>query len=150
VLRGDYNDITIGNYTSIQDNSVMHCSPFYPSSIGDWVTVGHAATIHGAVVEDYVVVGMRSVLLDGVKIGSGTFIAAGTMVPEGTEIPPDSFVSGSPAQIIPARPGTREKNKLGALTYYLLSRRYLKGIDTFPFKELVLEIKEWGENNPGG
>lgn len=147
VLRADYNSITIGRYSNVQDNSVIHCTPFKPSRVGDWVTIGHGCILHGMTVGDDVVVGMGSIVLDGVTAGAGSFIAAGTLVPEGLDIPPDSFVSGNPAKIKPARPGTREKYKLGALTYYLLSRRYMNGIYTFPANELMEEIKQWQEKN---
>ena len=149
VLRGDFHSITIGQYSSLQDNAVVHPSPTKLVQIGDWVTVGHSAVIHGSVIGDYVLVGIRSVLLDGVVVGSGSLIAAGTLVPEGMQIPSDSFVSGSPAVIKPARTGTRENNRLYALSYHLLSRRHMQGNHTFPLGEVIREIKEWEQKSNG-
>ncbi len=150
VFRGDYNSIEVGQYTSVQDNAVVHTSPFQTVKIGDWVTVGHGAVIHGARVGDNVLVGMRSVILDGAEIGDGSLIAAGVVIPEGKKIPPDSFVKGFPIEVKPAKKGTADRNKLGALTYFLLSRRYKKGVDTFPMEELTEEIKKWQEEHGGG
>ena len=149
VLRGDFHSITIGRYSSLQDNSVVHPSPMKPVQIGDWVTVGHSAVIHGSVVGDYALVGIRAVLLDGAMVGSGSLIAAGTLVPEGMQIPPDSFVSGSPAVIKPARAGTRENNRLYALSYHLLSRRYMRGNHSFSLDEVIREIREWEQKSNG-
>jgi len=150
VLRGDYHSITLGRYSSLQDNSVVHPSPMNLVRIGDWVTVGHSVVIHGSVIEDYVLVGIRSVLLDGVVVGAGSMIAAGTLVPEGMQIPPDSFVSGSPAVVKPARPGTRENNRTYALSYHLLSRRYMEGNYLFTLDEVICEIKEWNRRSNVG
>jgi len=150
VFRGDFNSIEVGRYTSIQDNAVIHTSPFQQVRIGDWVTVGHGAVIHGATVGDRVLVGMRSVILDGAEIGDGSLIAAGVVVPEGKKIPPGSFVKGFPVEVRPAREGTAEGNRLGALTYYLLSRRYMEGVEIFPMVELTAEIKKWMEEHGGG
>jgi len=150
VLRGDYNSIVVGANTNVQDTAVIHCSPFKNARLGEWVTIGHGAIIHGAQVGDYVLVGLRSVLLDGVVVGDGSLIAAGTIVPEGTEIPPDSFVRGSPPVIKPSKPGTKENNRTYALSYHLLSRRYMRDIDVFPLAELAPEMQDWIKKNSGG
>lgn len=149
VFRGDYNSIEVGQYTSVQDNAVVHTSPFQTVKIGRWVTVGHGAVIHGACVGDNVLVGMRSVILDGAEVGEGSLIAASVVVPEGEKIPPNSFVKGFPMEVKPAREGTAERNRLGALTYYLLSRRYMRGVEVFPMGELTEEIKKWQEEHGG-
>lgn len=99
VIRGDVESIRIGNQTNIQDNAVVHGDPGIPCQIGDRVTVGHAAIVHGATVDDDVLIGMRSVLLNNVRVGSGSVIAAGTLVPENTVIPPNSLVMGVPGKI---------------------------------------------------
>lgn len=99
VIRGDTEQISIGERSNVQDLSVLHADPGYPCRIGDRVTVGHGAVVHGATVEDDVMIGMRAVLLNGAVIGSGSMIAAGAVVTEGTIIPPGSFVAGIPAKV---------------------------------------------------
>ncbi len=100
VLRGDDEEIIIGEDTNVQDLSVMHADPGYPAVLGDRVTVGHRAIVHGARVEDDVLIGMGAVLLNGAKIGSGSVIAAGAVVTPGAEIPPTSLVAGIPAKVL--------------------------------------------------
>jgi carbonic anhydrase/acetyltransferase-like protein (isoleucine patch superfamily) len=99
VIRGDTEEIRIGRQTNVQDLCVVHADPGYHCILGERVTIGHQATIHGAIVEDEVLVGMRAILLNGCKIGSGSVIAAGTLVPEGMEIPPQSVAMGVPAKV---------------------------------------------------
>lgn len=101
VVRGDINHVKIGNHSNIQDNCVIHVTPeLYPVEIGSYVTVGHGAVIHGAVIMDMVLVGMGAVLLDGVKVGFGSIIGAGAVIPPGTEIPDRSLVVGVPGKVI--------------------------------------------------
>jgi len=144
-IRGDFNTIRIGRLSSVQDTCVLHCAPLHPLSIGDYVTVGHGAVIHGASIGDCVLVGMGAIVLDGAQAGSGTLIAAGAVVGEGRIIPPDSFVSGNPATVKPARAGTRDMIRSGAISYHLLSRKYIEGKDTLPMDELIAKLKEWEE-----
>lgn len=99
VIRGDTEKIEIGSRSNIQDLSVLHSDPGDPCVIGDRVTVGHGAVVHGAIVEDDVMIGMRAVVLNGARIGSGSVIAAGAIVTESMEIPPHSFVAGVPAKV---------------------------------------------------
>ncbi len=99
VLRGDDEEI-IGEDSKVEDLSVMHADPGYPAVLGDRVTVGHRAIVHGARVEDDVLIGMGAILLNGAKIGSGSVIAAGAVVTPGTEIPPASLVAGIPAKVL--------------------------------------------------
>lgn len=98
VIRGDVNTITIGSETNIQDNSTLHVSGNFPLIIGDGVTVGHNAVVHGCTVSDNVLVGIGAVVLDGVKIGENSIVAAGSLVPPGKEYPPGSMIMGSPAK----------------------------------------------------
>ena len=98
--RGDVNSIRIGDETNIQDNCVLHCDAgLYPLNIGNRVTVGHLAMLHGCTIEDDCLIGIGAVVLNGAKIGSGTVIAAGAVVPEGAEVPPLSMVMGVPAKV---------------------------------------------------
>lgn len=99
VLRGDEEPIEIGERSNVQDGCVMHTDPGHPVRIGSDVTIGHAALVHGATVEDGVLIGMRSVLLNGARIGSGSIVGAGALVSEGVEIPPNSLVLGVPGKV---------------------------------------------------
>jgi carbonic anhydrase/acetyltransferase-like protein (isoleucine patch superfamily) len=99
VLRGD-EEIVIGEDTNVQDLSMMHADPGFPAVLEDRVTVGHRAIVHGATVEDDVLVGMGAILLNGARIGSGSVIAAGAVVTPGTEIPENSLVVGLPAKVV--------------------------------------------------
>lgn len=98
VIRGDVNTIRIGNRTNIQDGTVVHVMRrTHATIIGDDVTVGHAAILHGCVIHDRCLIGMGALLLNGAEIGEDTIVAAGTLVPEGMKIPPRSLVMGRPA-----------------------------------------------------
>jgi gamma-carbonic anhydrase len=100
VLRGDYFPIRVGARTNLQDNTVVHITADRAATtIGNDVTVGHAAIIHGCTIGDRCLVGMGSIVLDGADIGQDSFIAAGSLVSPGTKIPPRSFVMGRPAKV---------------------------------------------------
>ena len=100
VIRGDVNHIRIGSRTNIQDLTMIHVMrETHPTIIGDEVTIGHSAVIHGTTIEDRVLVGMAAVLLNGVHIESDCVIAAGTLVTEGTRIPSRSLVMGRPGKV---------------------------------------------------
>lgn len=98
VLRGDVGPIRLGARTNIQDNSVIHVDGDAPCTIGDDVTVGHMALIHGSTVEDGTLVGMKAGLLSHSHIGSGCLIAAGSIVLEGQVVPARTLVAGVPAK----------------------------------------------------
>ena len=97
ILRGDTESIRVGKQTNIQDLCVLHADPGIPCRLGDRVTVGHGAIIHGATIENDVLIGMRAVVLNGATIGSGSIVAAGAVVTEGMIVPPGSIVTGMPA-----------------------------------------------------
>jgi carbonic anhydrase/acetyltransferase-like protein (isoleucine patch superfamily) len=100
VLRGDVNAIRVGANSNVQDCAVLHGQRFtFPVIVGDWVTIGHNATVHGCVVEDEVLVGMGATILNGCRIGTGSIIAAGAVVPEGTIVPPRTLWAGVPAKL---------------------------------------------------
>jgi carbonic anhydrase/acetyltransferase-like protein (isoleucine patch superfamily) len=100
-LRGDYYPIRIGARSNLQDNVVIHITAgAAPTTIGDDVTVGHSAIIHGCTIGSRVLVGMGSILLDGAVIGDDSFIAAGSLVTPRTVIPPRSFILGRPARAV--------------------------------------------------
>lgn len=99
VLRGDVNYIRLGARTNVQDGAVLHgMKDLYPVILGDEVTVGHNATLHGCTIEDLCLIGMGAVILNNARIGEGSIIAAGSVVTEGTVVSPRSLFMGSPAQ----------------------------------------------------
>lgn len=98
-VRGDENYIKIGANTNIQENCVLHVAAKAPMSIGEWVSVGHGAILHGCTVEDHCLIGMGSILMNNCVVGRGSIVAAGALVPQGMVIPPNSLVMGSPARI---------------------------------------------------
>ena len=101
VVRGDMHFITIGNRSNIQDNSVIHVTTdVSPTRIGDEVTVGHNAIIHGATIEDRCLIGMGAIIMDDVVVGEGSIVGAGAVVPPNMIIPPRSLVVGLPAKIV--------------------------------------------------
>ena len=100
VIRGDVNRIRIGRRSNVQDGTVVHVmKDTHATTIGDDVTIGHAAVIHGCTVEDRCLIGMGTILLNGARIGAGSIVAAGTLVVEGMEVPPQSLVMGSPGRV---------------------------------------------------
>src|SRR5258708_27913091 len=100
VLRGDVNSIRVGANSNVQDCAVLHGQRHLSSvTVGDWVTIGHNATVHGCVVEDAVLIGMGVVVLNNARIGEGSIIAAGAVVPEGTVVPPRTLWAGVPAKM---------------------------------------------------
>jgi len=100
VLRGDVDRIVVGSQTNIQDGTIVHVDEGFPALIGSRVGIGHRAIVHGCTIEDECLVGMGSVLLNGVYVGTGSVIAAGAVVPEGVRIPPGSLVMGVPGRIV--------------------------------------------------
>jgi carbonic anhydrase/acetyltransferase-like protein (isoleucine patch superfamily) len=109
VVRGDVNVIRIGARTNIQDLTLIHVMrDTHPTLIGNDVTVGHSAVVHGTEVEDRCLIGMGAILLNGSRIGTGSIVAAGTLVTEGMVVPPGSMVMGTPARV--KRPLTPEED----------------------------------------
>lgn len=100
VIRGDEHYVRIGSETNIQDNCTLHVTEGeYPLEIGNRVTIGHRAIVHGSVVEDDCMIGMGSIVMDGCRIGKGSLVAAGSVVTMGTLVPPGSLVMGIPATV---------------------------------------------------
>lgn len=100
VIRADKDQISLGARTNIQDNCVLHTSAGHPVIIGDDVSVGHGAILHGCSVQDRVLVGMGAIILNGAVIGRESIIGAGALVSEGKNIPPRSLVIGVPGKIV--------------------------------------------------
>ncbi|TFE37269.1 gamma carbonic anhydrase family protein [Streptomyces sp. ICN441] len=123
VLRADCGPIVVGADSNIQDNCTVHVDPGFPVTIGERVSVGHNAVIHGCTVEDDVLVGMGATVLNGAHIGAGSLVAAQALVPQGMRVPPGSLVAGVPARI--KRELTdeeREGVRLNAAMYLELSK----------------------------
>ena len=100
VVRGDVHSIRIGAHSNVQDCAVLHGMRYkYPVIVGDWVTIGHNATVHGCVVEDAVLIGMGVTILNDCRIGEGSIIAAGAVLPEHTVVPPKTLWAGVPAKL---------------------------------------------------
>src|SRR5690242_18585013 len=99
VLRGDVHSIRLGSNSNVQDCSVLHGQRnLYSVTVGDWVTIGHNATVHGCVVEDESLIGIGARVLNNCRIGTGSIIAAGAVVPEHTVVPPRTLWAGVPAK----------------------------------------------------
>ncbi|MCR4514107.1 gamma carbonic anhydrase family protein [Aeromicrobium sp. 50.2.37] len=99
VLRGDNEPIVIGARSNVQDNCSFHVDTGLPVTVGEGVSVGHNAVVHGATIEDDVLVGMGAVIMNGAVIGRNSLVAAGALVTEGTVVPPRSLVAGVPAKV---------------------------------------------------
>ncbi len=99
VVRADAAPVVIGAGTNLQDGVIVHADPGFPAEIGDRVTVGHGAVVHGAVVEDDCIIGMGAVVLNGARIGRGSILAAGSVVRQNAELPAHSLVAGAPAAV---------------------------------------------------
>ncbi|HEY8363076.1 MAG TPA: gamma carbonic anhydrase family protein [Tissierellaceae bacterium] len=99
VVRGDMNYVKIGRYTNIQDNATVHVDTDYPCEIGDYVTVGHNAVVHGCKIGNNCLIGMGAIILNGAVIGDNCIIAAGALITENAVIPPNSVVMGAPGKI---------------------------------------------------
>jgi carbonic anhydrase/acetyltransferase-like protein (isoleucine patch superfamily) len=100
VVRGDVHYIRIGARTNIQDGTIVHVMRnTHPTVIGDDVTIGHGAVVHGCTIEDRCLIGMGAILLNGCRVGTGSIVAAGSLLPEEMVVPPGSMVMGSPAKV---------------------------------------------------
>ena len=99
VLRGDADRIEVGAGSNIQDGTVMHADPGFPMTVGECVTIGHKAMLHGCTIGDRSLVGIGAIVLNGAKIGKGCLIGANALVTEGMEVPDGSLVLGSPGKI---------------------------------------------------
>ncbi|MFW6080528.1 MAG: gamma carbonic anhydrase family protein [Desulfosalsimonas sp.] len=144
-VRGDFSPIRIGRGTSIQDCCVLHSTPSDEVNVGDFVTVGHGAVLHGCTVEDSCIIGMNATVLDRAVIGEGSIVAAGAVVRENTQVPPGSFVSGVPARIKQGKDGQKERIRAGAMAYIALALNYLEGSQTLGRDALINKIGEVGQ-----
>lgn len=98
-VRADTESITVGEGTNLQDNVVLHADPGFPASVGDRVSVGHSAVVHGCTIGNDCLIGMSATVMNGASIGAGSLVAAGAVVLEGMQVPPRSLVAGVPAKV---------------------------------------------------
>jgi len=128
VLRGDSDTIVIGADSNVQDGAVIHVDEGIPTRVGNRVAIGHRAIVHGATIDDDVLIAMGAVLLNGVHVGSGSIIGAGAVLPEGKRIPENSLVIGVPGRIVRQTTNEeRERIKRTVDAYLDLSEQYRKG-----------------------
>lgn len=127
-IRGDMAKVTIEEGTNIQDNVVVHTNTGLETFIGKMVTVGHSAIIHAATVNDFALIGMGSIILDGAQIGKYAMVAAGTLVPPGKIVPERTLVMGNPMRIVRELSDKEiEANINNAKLYFELARSYKNG-----------------------
>lgn len=126
LLRGDSDKISIGARSNIQDNAVIHCDPNEPAIIGEECIVGHCAIVHGAELENNVLVGMNATVLNNAHIGEFSIIGANSLVTSGTKIPPYSLVLGSPAKVVKTlSPKQVQGIKTNAAVYVAKAKEYM-------------------------
>jgi carbonic anhydrase/acetyltransferase-like protein (isoleucine patch superfamily) len=130
VLRGDYGRIVVGRRTNVQDATVIHATHTLSTVIGDDVVVGHGARLEGCTVEDAALIGMNSVVLHQVVVGSGAIIAAGAVLTPGTLVPPGAMARGVPAKVVEADEATREQriavHRLTSAHYWENAQRWMR------------------------
>jgi gamma-carbonic anhydrase len=125
-IRAEFERVRLGIRSNVQDSCMIHTDEGFPCIIGDNVSIGHGAIVHGAVIESNCLIGMGAILLNGTKVGANSIIGAGALLVQGTEIPKRSLVLGSPAKV--TRSVTEkevEKIALNADHYYSFRASYL-------------------------
>jgi len=128
VIRGDTAAITIGADSNVQDGTVVHVDHGVPTTIGARVAIGHRAIVHGATIEDDVLIAMGAILLNRVHVGTGSIIGAGALCPEGMAVPPNSLVVGVPGRVIRATTeAERERIRKTVASYLDLQDRHRRG-----------------------
>jgi carbonic anhydrase/acetyltransferase-like protein (isoleucine patch superfamily) len=125
VIRADKDRIIIGDRSNIQDNCVVHTSKGFPVTIGNDVSVGHGAILHGCTIGNRVLVGMGAIIINGAWVGDGSIIGAGAVITEGKDIPANSVVIGVPGKVVKqADPDQQQHILNNAASYIELAREY--------------------------
>ena len=128
VVRGDSAPIVIGAATNVQDGTVIHVDAGVPCVIGARVAIGHRAIVHGATVEDQCLIAMGAILLNRVRVGSGSIIGAGALCPEGMVVPPNSLVLGLPGRVVrETTPAERDRIARTVESYLAMQERHRRG-----------------------
>jgi carbonic anhydrase/acetyltransferase-like protein (isoleucine patch superfamily) len=135
VIRGDYAPIRIGERSNVQDGAIIHVDEDHPATIGDEVTMGHGAIVHGATVGDRCIIGIRAVVLNDCTIGKGSIVGAGAVVPPGTEVPPFSLVLGIPGKVKRTDPALEQQAMTNASVYVENARMHKMG-EVHVFRDL--------------
>jgi carbonic anhydrase/acetyltransferase-like protein (isoleucine patch superfamily) len=126
-LRGDTTPIRVGARTNIQEGCILHADPGFPAVIGDDVTVGHGAIVHGATIGNKTLIGMRAVLLNGVVVGENSIVGACSLLTQGKVFPPGSLIMGVPARVVRALTEQEiEGNLMTAAHYVERSRAFMR------------------------
>jgi carbonic anhydrase/acetyltransferase-like protein (isoleucine patch superfamily) len=130
VIRGDNEEIAIGEDTNVQEHTVMHTDPGFPLTIGKGCTIGHKAMLHGCTIGDNSLIGMGAIVLNGARIGANSLVGAGALVTEGKEFPDGSLIVGAPAKAV----RTLDENAIamlrGSAAHYVANaRRFIAGLE---------------------
>lgn len=128
VIRAEAQQVRIGRMTNVQDFAMLHVGYDAPTLIGEFCSITHRATIHGATIEDHCLVGIGATIMDGAVIGKGSIVGGGCLVPEGKVFPPGSILVGVPARQIATRDASRE-NRLNAWQYQRNASFYKRGLE---------------------
>ncbi|MCG8589251.1 MAG: gamma carbonic anhydrase family protein [Proteobacteria bacterium] len=126
VIRAECQEVSIGRLSNVQDFVMIHVGYGHPTVIGEFCSITHHATVHGATIEDQCLVGINATIMDGAVVGAGSVVAPGAVVTEGTQIPPGSIAAGIPAKVIRQRDSARE-NRLNAWLYHRNAAAYRRG-----------------------
>ncbi len=128
VIRGDTGRIVIGDESNVQDGTVIHVDHGVPTTVGRRVAIGHRAIVHGATVDDECLIAMGAILLNGVRIGSGSIVGAGAVCREGMEVPPNSLVLGVPGRVVrETSPAERDRIARTVESYLALQQSHRRG-----------------------
>ncbi|MZR13121.1 gamma carbonic anhydrase family protein [Maritimibacter sp. DP07] len=128
-LRGDNERLTVGRGSNVQENCVFHTDPGFPLTLGENVTVGHKAMLHGCAVGDGSLIGMGATILNGAKIGKGCLIGAGALVTEGKEIPDGAMVLGAPGKVVRELDEAAKQGLIASAEHYQHNmRRFRSGL----------------------
>jgi len=127
VIRAEAQEVRIGRMSNVQDFAMLHVGFDAPTVIGEFCSITHHATIHGATIGDHCLIGVGATIMDGAVIGKGSIVGGGALVPEGKQFPPASILVGVPAKLVASRDASRE-NRLNAWQYQRNASFYRRGL----------------------